>query len=206
MPKHIPVSNKPRISHSSTHTEVKYSSGGNFKRNWIWVDNSLVSEPEEEFTLVSYNILADYLAFRNRHLYSYCSNSVLTWSNRGRKILKEIQAYKADIYCLQECEKRHFHCEFAPTLRRLGYRYVFKQRTGEDMWDGCAILINTKRFELVKQCSVEYNSDEFMDRNNVGLIVVLKDLKTNRKLCVANTHILFNTKRGILKIAQLHKL
>ncbi|ORX94414.1 DNase I-like protein [Basidiobolus meristosporus CBS 931.73] len=203
MTKHIPVSSEPYATYTSKY-QAPYASRGNFNRTWLHLDTP--NEPEEEFTIISYNILADYLAFKNRHLYSYCPNSVLTWANRGRKILKEIQAYKADIYCLQECEKRHFHCDFAPALRRLGYRYVYKQRTGEDMWDGCAVLYNTKRFELVKHCTVEYNSDDFMDRNNVGIIVVLRDLKTNRKLCVANTHILFNTKRGILKIAQLQKL
>ncbi|XP_070552432.1 protein angel homolog 2-like [Ptychodera flava] len=45
-----------------------------------------------------------------------------------------------------------------------------------------------------------------LDRDNVGTIVLLqpRDKKVaNQKICVANTHLLFNPKRGDVKLAQL---
>ena len=50
-----------------------------------------------------------------------------------------------------------------------------------------------------------------MDRDNVALIVVLEDVRSDgahlgRYLVVANTHLLFNTKRGDVKMCQLHHL
>lgn len=44
---------------------------------------------------------------------------------------------------------------------------------------------------------------EWLDRDNIALIVQLLHRKTNQFICVANTHILFNPKRGDIKLAQL---
>lgn len=50
-----------------------------------------------------------------------------------------------------------------------------------------------------------------LDRHNVGLVLLLRPVATSRSkvtlmgppLCVANTHLLFNPRRGDVKLAQL---
>ena len=49
---------------------------------------------------------------------------------------------------------------------------------------------------------------QILDKDNVGIVVLLKVNTPNRKagkpfICVANTHLLFNKKRGDIKLAQL---
>lgn len=44
---------------------------------------------------------------------------------------------------------------------------------------------------------------DVLNRDNVGLVVLLRTRNRHRALCVANTHLLFNPKRGDVKLAQL---
>ncbi|XP_033127773.1 uncharacterized protein LOC117125384 [Anneissia japonica] len=109
--------------------------------------------------------------------------------------------------CLQEVEEDKFFQVFQPEFRRLGFSGVFKKRTGEKR-DGCAIFYRDQCFQLEKHCSVEYYQPGvyLLDRDNIGLIVILKSKLVPSKLCVATTHLLFNPKRGDVKLAQLSKL
>ena len=52
------------------------------------------------FTVLSYNILAD--AYASSDSYSYCPSWALSWSYRRQNLLREIVTYRADIICLQE--------------------------------------------------------------------------------------------------------
>ncbi|XP_070573274.1 protein angel homolog 1-like [Ptychodera flava] len=90
---------------------------------------------------------------------------------------------------------------------RAGYDGVFKKRPG-DKQDGCVILYKNSVFRLIKHKLVEYYKPGVfpLHRDNVGTIVLLqpRDKKVaNQKICVANTHLLFNPKRGDVKLAQL---
>ena len=89
---------------------------------------------------------------------------------------------------------------------------MYKKRTG-DKPDGCAIFYKASKLDLDKASAVEYVKPgcSLMDRDNVGIILLLKPKlkagrKTNTKLCVATTHLLFNPKRGDIKLAQLQLL
>ena len=91
----------------------------------------------------------------------------------------------------------------------LGYRGLFIQRTGGKP-DGCAIFYRHGKFTLVKHKLVTYNTPgvRILDKDNVGVVVLLKANASNYKvedryICVANTHLLFNKKRGDIKLAQL---
>lgn len=96
-------------------------------------------------------------------------------------------------------------------LCRLGYTGVYKKRTG-DKADGCATFFKESRFTLVKSKLVSFNKPgvTLMDRDNVAVVVLLKprvsghaSRHSNSLLCVSNTHLLFNKKRGDIKLAQL---
>ena len=92
---------------------------------------------------------------------------------------------------------------FLPLLYT-GYAGTFKQRTG-DKKDGCATFFKTDKFELDQAVPVEYYKPGVycLDRDNVGLLVLLRPQNGHTKVCVANTHLLFNPRRGDIKLAQL---
>ena len=89
-----------------------------------------------------------------------------------------------------------------------GYKAVYKKRTGSKP-DGCAIFYNSCIFGLEASSKVEYfkKGVPYLDRDNVGLVLLLSVKKaTKTKLCVATTHLLFNPRRGDVKLAQLQVL
>lgn len=94
---------------------------------------------------------------------------------------------------------------------------MYNQRTGGKP-DGCATFYRCSKFTLVNKKLVKYYTINVpvLDKDNVGIVVLLKpnipeEVHTQRSesdkeprlLCVANTHLLFNKKRGDIKLAQL---
>ena len=85
---------------------------------------------------------------------------------------------------------------------------LFVQRTGGKP-DGCAIFYRHAKFTLVNHKLVRYYTPkvQILDKDNVGIVLLLKantpDQAENPFICVANTHLLFNKKRGDIKLAQL---
>lgn len=72
--------------------------------------------------------------------------------------------------------------------------------------DGCAILYKHSKFCQLNFVPVDFKRGGILDRDNVGIILLLQPLQagsTCQKICVATTHLLFNPKRGDVKLAQL---
>ncbi len=74
--------------------------------------------------------------------------------------------------------------------------------------DGCATFFRRAKFKLLECIPLDYYrpGTSVLDRDNVALIVMLEStgLPGGRsKLCVSNTHLLFNPRRGDVKLAQL---
>lgn len=146
-------------------------------------------------------------------MYVNCKRKDLAWHRRRRNIFKELEASKADIFCLQEVEEDHFHNDLLPHFTKNHYKAVFKRKTGDKQTDGCALFYKSGVFSLQLVEPIEYNRKDLspvLDRDNIGLIAVLRPLYRNRrhdtKLVVATTHLLFNPKRGDVKFAQLRLL
>ena len=165
-----------------------------------------ISSKDLPFTLMSYNILADYLAQRHPELYTTTAHSeIMYWPNRFEKIIEEILEFSCDILCLQEVQNDHWS-SFEDRLRSFGYEGLYKKRTG-DKQDGCAIFYKPEKFVLIDQTDVEYrqpSAPSCLDRDNIGLLAKFgskKDL--NSQFCVATTHLLFNPKRHDVKTAQM---
>lgn len=83
------------------------------------------------------------------------------------------------------------------------------KRTGDKL-DGCATFYKKRKFDCVQIIEVPYNKPHggpLLNRDNVGLIVKLKpkssSVSADKYLVVSNTHLLFNPKRGDIKLAQL---
>ncbi|XP_036397433.1 protein angel homolog 1 isoform X1 [Megalops cyprinoides] len=177
------------------------------------------SEPEPhqghdlfEFSVMSYNILAQDLLEANMDLYRHCAPEVLAWEFRFQNILGEFQKWDPDILCLQEVQENHYTEQLRPALSDLGYACVYMRRTGAKT-DGCAICYRQSRFSQVSCRLVEFYRPqvEMLHRNNVGVVLLLQPITLQGSevrvqgppLCVANTHLLFNPRRGDVKLAQL---
>lgn len=93
-----------------------------------------------------------------------------------------------------------------------GYTCVFKRRTGTKT-DGCATCYRSNGFSEVSVATLEFFKPEVapLDRHNVAIVLLLRPVFTEGSevkarglpLCVANTHLLFNPRRGDVKLAQL---
>ncbi|GFT91856.1 protein angel homolog 2 [Nephila pilipes] len=160
-----------------------------------------------QFTIMTYNILSQNAVENHRYLYKKCHPAFLQEDYRISKILPEILKSKSDIICLQEVEQNLFYNRIKNVFDSNGFASIFKKRTGSKS-DGCAILWRKKKFDLVHEKAVEFRSrgNALLDRDNIGLIAVLKP--NHPKLAhlflhVATTHLLFNPRRGDIKLCQL---
>ncbi|XP_029350269.1 protein angel homolog 1 [Echeneis naucrates] len=169
-----------------------------------------LTEASMHFTVMSYNILAQDLLEANHELYIHCPLEVLDWHYRCKLLLEEIRKWAPDILCLQEVQENHYHEQLYPVLSQIGYTCVYKRRTGTKT-DGCATCYRKSSFTEVSVIPLEYfrPETELLDRHNVGIVLLLRPVVTQGYevkgplLCVANTHLLFNPRRGDVKLAQL---
>ncbi|KAJ9167780.1 hypothetical protein P3X46_019375 [Hevea brasiliensis] len=167
----------------------------------------------EKFIVLSYNILADYLAINHRSkLYFHIPRHMLDWEWRKRNILFELDLWSADILCFQEVDKFQ---DLEEQLKIRGYSGIWKMRTGNAV-DGCAMFWRTSRFKLLYEESIEFNKLGL--RDNVCQICVLEltskhcnahslaqppSSAGSNKVIVCNIHVLYNPKRGEIKLGQV---
>ncbi|KAF9953786.1 Protein angel 2 [Mortierella alpina] len=144
-------------------------------------------------------------------LLMYCAESQTV--HRETKISSlpsDTVATNLDIFCLQELDGQDYRYAFEPMFRNRGYHGAFKKRTGSKV-DGCALFYNKSRIRA--QCIefVEYRANAFASTSeNVGIVAILdvigKGPIPTKTICVATTHILFNHRRGMIKLTQLKML
>uniref|UniRef100_A0A8D0EKX4 Angel homolog 2 n=1 Tax=Strix occidentalis caurina TaxID=311401 RepID=A0A8D0EKX4_STROC len=218
---------KEALCLSVAQNEEKHSSKkGTVKRHWEYFcqysrtmkvfenketdQSNTESEAKFDFTVMSYNILSQNLLEDNSHLYKHCRQRLLIWTYRFPNILQEIKQLDADVLCLQEVQEDHYRTEIKSRLESLGYHCEYKMRTGRKP-DGCAICFKTSKFSLISSNPVEFFRHDIplLDRDNVGLVLLLQPrfhCKTNAAICIANTHLLYNPRRGDIKLTQLAML
>ncbi|KAI9209650.1 Endonuclease/exonuclease/phosphatase [Polychytrium aggregatum] len=179
-------------------------------RSWVSAKRpSSASDGDEQeralaITVVTYNILADNLAYQHRHLYDHTFDNhwLLQWSYRAPRLLFELRESQGDVICLQEVQEKYFYSKFQPYLAQHGYQGLYKRRLGNKQ-DGLALFFRKSKLRMVDREYVEYSRFTGTDRDNVGIVVLFEGLDSGQRFCVATTHILFNTKRGDIKLAQL---
>jgi len=121
------------------------------------------------FSVMSYNILADFLA--TKFQFPYTSPETRNWENRKKEILKEILFHRPDAVCLQEiqtvqrergdAENEQDHLSFFVT-NLPGYAYIYKRKTkykgaptiGPDI--GNAVFYNKEKFSLISSHEIEF--------------------------------------------------
>ena len=220
------------VSYTSKENYV-IGDGEDFERHWRTtqvgdkLNNGEWSKNHTAFTIMSYNVLADYLMKGHPELYNQ-SLDILDWDQRWRRILKEIETFKPDILCCQEVQNDHYHSHFAPDLSALNFVGLYKKRTG-DKADGCAIFYRKDKFVLEDYTDIEYRqpTTTTLDRDNIALLgkfrpsvphgrsakskgkmrIHAEFLNHNRTQCdsfvVATTHLLYNPKRQDVRLAQV---
>ncbi|NXG42984.1 ANGE1 protein, partial [Psilopogon haemacephalus] len=164
-----------------------------------------------EFRVMSYNILAQDLVEQGLDLYLHCHQDILSWNYRLPNLLQEIQHWDPDVLCLQEVQENHYWEQLEPTFKAMGFACFYKRRTGTKT-DGCAVCYKHSRFQLISLSPIEYFRPglDVLNRDNVGLVLLLQPLlpdslhlKAVSPVCVANTHVLFNPRRGDIKLVQM---
>ncbi|KAG0614641.1 hypothetical protein M758_6G192700 [Ceratodon purpureus] len=178
----------------------------------------------ERFVLVSYNILADVNAWTHyNELYWHIQRYILDWDERKKKILRELGLWSPDIICLQEVD--HYE-DLNGELEKEGYVGMYTSRTGATR-DGCAMFWRKNRFELLEGEDIKFKDHNLKD-NVAQLCVLQTKSKTlgrndtedseatngtepttsgssgskNNRVVVGNIHVLFNPKRGDVKLGQ----
>ncbi|KAJ0030628.1 hypothetical protein Pint_12708 [Pistacia integerrima] len=196
----------------------------------------------ERFVILSYNLLADYLAIDHRgKLYYHIPRQMLDWEWRKRSIFFELGLWSADIMCFQEVDKFQ---DLESELRLRGYSGIWKVSFEMPFLSGVIFLCGLATplmdvqsfgehqaksrfsspkvppgFKLLYEESIEYNKLGL--RDNVAQICVLEmlgqDFNKNgpplstssagsSKVVVCNIHVLYNPKRGEIKVGQVRTL
>ncbi|KAK1311597.1 hypothetical protein QJS10_CPA07g00575 [Acorus calamus] len=188
-------------------------------RYWAWAPSPPLPHCER-FAVLSYNILADYLARdHQKMLYAHVPPHVLDWEWRKKRILLEFGLWSPDIMCLQEVDKFK---DIEESLKGHGYSGIWKMRTGAAQ-DGCAVFWRTNRFKLLHEEQIEFN--QLGMRDNVAQICVLESRSQSpteghsaasssrscqstgaNRVVVCNIHVLYNPKRGDIKLGQIRVL
>jgi mRNA deadenylase 3'-5' endonuclease subunit Ccr4 len=153
-------------------------------------------EKKNAFTIVSYNGLSQKIL--ENHLYLYNKN-ILQSKTRMKTIYHELKSYAAQIICLQEAE---------PHILQIFKKCVWSRNNEIDVafaqcntprTDGCAILVDSYRFSIINVKRLNLTASE--NKPNTGIVVTLND-KQGDILIVACTHLLFNPKRGDIRLNQ----
>lgn len=211
---------------SSNDSSDSLTRGMSSSRKWVVVNHRRPDSNDTEFNMVSWNLLARDLIQRHFYLYQDCSNNACHWPNRCAKILKYLfnnrKQYK--IICLQELNYLDYENDFLPFTRDKGYKSIYEKRSN-DIQDGCAIFYHADTFELDSYNIVHLGNprvivDTRKQRPNIAIIasfrpkmsgVLSNQLNSSSrpsddKFVVATTHLLFNPRRGDIKVCQLRFL
>ncbi|RQM30553.1 hypothetical protein B5M09_000252 [Aphanomyces astaci] len=80
--------------------------------------------------------------------------------------------------------------------------------TGAETHDGCSIFVKEDLFQIEAEIELEFHQPghAILDRHNVALALSLTYKPTKDTVVVATTHILFNPRRGDVKLAQMQLL
>ncbi|KAI8913329.1 Endonuclease/exonuclease/phosphatase [Gorgonomyces haynaldii] len=167
------------------------------QRTW-----KIIEQQDKFVSVMSYNILAPSLVEQHPHLYNRGRH--MQWYKRLEKIAKQIKREKCDIVMLQELEFDAFKKFQQRVFDEHGYQSIYQKRKGEQK-DGLGIYVNP-RFKILQHKKLDFTSVEAGERPNVAIIALLECQKTKELLLIGTVHLLWNPKRGDIKIKQLQSL
>eukprot|EP01080_Neovahlkampfia_damariscottae_P001890 gene1890-1031_t len=171
---------------------------------------------KESFTIMQYNILADFLCN-----FEYTSKTSQNWKYRRNLILNEINFYSPDICCLQEVQssslsnKDNHYLWFKKEFKN--YDSFYKRKTTNKIGNeiGNLILWKKEKFELISKYEIELQKELMNSLNDystknlmksypqVGLIIHLRNLMTNNDLLICCCHISCDFNSPHIQICQV---
>ncbi|XP_052840659.1 protein angel [Drosophila gunungcola] len=189
--------------------------GYDFNRRWTPVGEqprTRAPHNSSTFKLVSYNILAQDLLLEHLFLYVGIPQEFLSWRRRQQNLQRELIKLDPDILCLQEMQFDHLGLLVQGLRMGNGKRlaYVYKKKTGHRT-DGCAIVYDSSKFQLLDHRAVELHDQEvaLLNRENVALFAKFRFKKKQdqqKEFVVATTHLLYNPKRDDVRCAQVGRI
>ena len=182
-------------------------------RKWETPRNCQKPKEDQEaqslnFTIMSYNVLAQGNIETMPYLCGKCNEENLKWPDRKNRLFNQFKISNADSVCLQEVEADNYCKTYLSYFQSQGYDGVFKQKT-QGKIDGCATFFKKCKFSLKENHSLETrkNGIDLLNRDNIALISILTPIKTpDKQICIVNTHLLYNRKREDVRLAQLQIL
>lgn len=173
-----------------------------------WARARARKSPEDasatSFRVVSYNFLApECAASLRRSLYRCIGAHRLDWSRRAVTLAAELDALRADVVCAQEYDESASGTLDEALLRSGLERGV--RATRGDKRDGCAIFYRASAFEIEGTPEVVRFGDVGLG-DNVACVAVLRHRARDARVVVATAHLLFNPKRGDVKVGQVRVL
>jgi mRNA deadenylase 3'-5' endonuclease subunit Ccr4 len=156
--------------------------------------------------------------------HAYAPISVRKWTRRRDKILDDLRAINADVFCLQEISSKGLKESFIPGLRHIGLDCCgfAPTRVGGDSKGkfahksvGCAIFARLEKLTVLASKRVHLKdlaplqscrSDRFyIDIKSLYNSMVMMHVQikaTNQTAIVANTHLYWNPIRADIKATQ----
>lgn len=138
-------------------------------------------ENDQQFRVVSYNLLADYYCdsdYSRKELFPYCPAYALEIDYRKLLFMREMLGYHADIYCLQEVDAKVFDLDLTLFLGDDGLDGIM-QKKGSNA-EGVATFYRRDKFDLVDNFGINLN--EQMEERPYFAELYNK-IKKNTKLC-----------------------
>ena len=164
---------------------------------------------EHEFSIMSYNLMAQQHVSSEPDSLAPRPPGILKWSYRKQVLASELDTNSPDVACFQEMFNWKLFFEEFLSARGYKHRYIEKKPCG---FDGCAIAWKAGLFELESYDEFEY-TDSFVNvddldglKVNVGQIAVLRHIKSSQLVLVANTHLYWKKERNDIRMLQTRTL
>nr|XP_022905545.1 2',5'-phosphodiesterase 12-like [Onthophagus taurus] len=174
-----------------------------------------------EFRVVSYNILAD--QYTRDGQFEYVDCKYLSSQYRWRLSMNELLGYNADIICLQEIEYSSFHEFYKGHLTSCGFTPAFYKK-GRILNEGLGFMFDRSRFQRIEvkhivlaqqlkengNCSDIYSvikrnkdlKEGVLKQHTSLLLAALQCKNTKTVLVVANTHLFYHSEAGDIRLVQ----
>ncbi|KAI7900017.1 Endonuclease/exonuclease/phosphatase [Cokeromyces recurvatus] len=195
------------------------------QREWITIENNILEDDNDKFSVLCYNILCP--KYATSQAYGYTPSWALNWDYRKEHIISEVLSYNSDIICLQEVAIKDYEGKIGDALKEHGdYDSVFfpksrvKTMTGKERKevDGCAIFYKASKYNLIEHHLLEYHqkaiqrpdfkhSDDIynrvMTKDNIAVMIILEHKESLRRLLVVNSHIFWDPQYADVKLVQV---
>eukprot|EP00916_Digyalum_oweni_P021959 GHVL01036393.1.p1 GENE.GHVL01036393.1~~GHVL01036393.1.p1 ORF type:complete len:445 (-),score=87.69 GHVL01036393.1:96-1430(-) len=156
--------------------------------------------------VLSFNILAEcYVG----SFYKINPKDVMKSSAREDAVLSELERYSPDVIALQEVEEAFWNNKLKTALEKNGYKGIIDMKKCEKV-DGLVTMWKDDRFYMIdRKCVIQPKSQGEYARGQVSSVVTLVGHDSKKDpvpFIIASTHLLYNPKRGDIKLMQLSKL